>query len=71
MGSENLVKLSQTSSPTNKDTSLFEQNPFYDFASKKFKELLNREYMNKLILMRETAIEERHKNEMKNIHDAL
>ncbi|CAK81208.1 unnamed protein product (macronuclear) [Paramecium tetraurelia] len=71
MGSENLVKLSQTSSPANKDASLFEQNPFYDFASKKFKELLNREYMNKLIQMRETAIEERQKNEMKNIHEAL
>ncbi|CAD8121249.1 unnamed protein product [Paramecium sonneborni] len=71
MGSENLVKLSQTSSPANKDASLFEQNPFYDFASKKFRELLNRENMNKLIKMRETAIEERHKNEMKNIHEAL
>ncbi|CAD8190775.1 unnamed protein product [Paramecium octaurelia] len=71
MGSENLIKLSQTQSPANKDASLFEQNPFYDFASKKFRELLNPENMKKLIKMRETAIEERHKNELKNIHEAL
>ncbi|KAM3130284.1 hypothetical protein pb186bvf_017580 [Paramecium bursaria] len=69
-GSEQILKLSQTSSPR-PDASIFEQTPFLDFTQKKFKELLNRDNMNQLIQMREQALEERKKGQQKLIQDAF
>jgi galactose-1-phosphate uridylyltransferase len=45
-------------------SSIFDQRPFQEFTSKKFRELLNKENMDNLIKMREQILEIRLKTEM-------
>jgi len=49
-------------------SSIFESDPFKDFAQKKFKELLDHDSMHKIIQMREQALEVRHTTQMDSIN---
>jgi len=49
-------------------TSIFKSDPFKEFAQKKFKELMDKESMEKIIQMREKALEIRHKTQMETIN---
>lgn len=52
-------------------SSIFEKDPFQEFTQKKFKELLQHENMNKLIQMREKALEARHQTQVENLQQML
>ena len=80
MASESLLKeQSRTSSiealpPVQQEvetSSFFMLNPFRDFASRKFRELLKRENMDHLILWREEVLEDRRKKQGLLIKDML
>ncbi|CAD8053083.1 unnamed protein product [Paramecium primaurelia] len=71
IGSESLIKsLSQEDQTFNQDKSIFEQTSFQDFVQVKFKELMSRDKMDELIVMREKVLEERHKQQIKTINEA-
>lgn len=49
---------------TDQESSIFLRDPFKEFTQKKFRELLNHENMEKLIKMREQALNVRHKTQI-------
>jgi len=51
--------------------SIFERNPFKEFTTKKFKEFMQEGNMDKIIEMREKALEIRHKAHMDNMKKML
>jgi len=60
IGSEVLLKEQQCAPPVDDSTSsFFTMNPFRDFASRKFREMLKKENMDQLIQWREEVLEDR------------
>ena len=51
--------------------SIFEKDPFKEFANQKFKELLHQENMLQMIKMREQALESRHKSHVEYMNKML
>lgn len=50
---------------------LFSRNPFKEFTKKKYKELLQRDNMEKLIKMREQALDVRHQTQVEYMNKML
>ncbi|CAK77151.1 unnamed protein product (macronuclear) [Paramecium tetraurelia] len=67
MCSEKLMRQILTSSIKQENESIFEEQPFQQFASKKIDEILNRNQMDELIKMRQLIVQERQKSQ----HQAL
>lgn len=51
--------------------SIFEKDPFKEFTQKKFKEFMHQENLNKIIQMREEALEIRHKAQIESMNKML
>ncbi|CAD8145390.1 unnamed protein product [Paramecium octaurelia] len=63
MCSEKLMRQILTQSINQENESIFEEQPFQQFASKKIDEILNRNQMDELIKMRQLIVQERQKSQ--------